>query len=310
MANGYSKDFKNGVSGFTAGFVSVITLYPVDLLKTRLQAHSHGYKGAWHGCGTILRTEGLTGLYRGVFPSLFGSSVAWGVYFFLYGLIKSQAELEKFGDDNKTLHFMALSSLCAFMAGTLTQVMTNPLWVIKTNSQLTAERSVAEIMRSIYAQRGLRGFWSGFAPSMFGIFQGAIQFATYETLKRELPGTGFLVADTLVATTLSKTLSTSLTYPYQIFRTRAQSLQTEKLSLREIGSNVWRAHGLRGFYFGLPACLTRILPQTCVTFVTWEVMKRFLNAEPGPSATVADAAPKAATITVPVPRPLRVQKEL
>jgi len=149
-----SEELKNGISGATAGFISVVALYPMDLIKTRLQAQQHGYLGLKHGLRAA-SVSGLKGLYQGVAPSLLGSSIAWGMYFFLYAWIKERICLED-GDKNNT-HTMGLHLLAAFSAGLMTQVATNPIWVIKTNAQLQQNGTVREIIRTILRTRGIIG---------------------------------------------------------------------------------------------------------------------------------------------------------
>ena len=46
--------------------------YPLDLVRTRLAAQTttHYYKGIWHALTTIVKDEGLFGLYRGLGATL------------------------------------------------------------------------------------------------------------------------------------------------------------------------------------------------------------------------------------------------
>jgi len=270
-----SEELKNGISGFTAGFVSVAALYPLDLIKTRLQAQQHGYRGLEHGLRTA-SISGLSGLYQGVAPSLLGSSIAWGMYFFVYAWVKARITKKKEEETSSRSHTMAIHLLAALTAGLVTQVATNPLWVIKTNAQLQRNVPARELIRQVYRIRGVAGFWSGFVPSLFGIAQGGIQFVLYEQLREQTFSNGLFLS-TVSATVVSKTLSTTVAYPYQVFRTRAQSMSDRGWSLKQIARAVHREHGVRGFYFGLTTCIFRIMPQTCVTFLTWELMKSGLS---------------------------------
>lgn len=87
----------------------------------------------------------------------------------------------------------------------------------------------------------------------------------------------------------SKLAALSLTYPYQVVRSRIQVrtlINHLKLSLRVIHQNnsqakefpsipatitkTWSREGFRGFYRGLGTNLVRVLPGTCVTFVVYE----------------------------------------
>ncbi|KAF2312347.1 hypothetical protein GH714_034317 [Hevea brasiliensis] len=48
------------------------------------------YKNTAHAIFAIARLEGLKGLYAGFFPSVLGSTVSWGLYFFFYGRAKQR----------------------------------------------------------------------------------------------------------------------------------------------------------------------------------------------------------------------------
>lgn len=49
-----------------------VQAYPLDLVRTRLAAQttSHYYNGIWHALSTIVREEGMFGLYRGLGATL------------------------------------------------------------------------------------------------------------------------------------------------------------------------------------------------------------------------------------------------
>lgn len=57
------------------GSISQSLTYPFDVLRRKMQvtgmnALGYKYNGAWEALGTIIRTEGIRGLYRGLWPNL------------------------------------------------------------------------------------------------------------------------------------------------------------------------------------------------------------------------------------------------
>jgi solute carrier family 25 folate transporter 32 len=112
---------------------------------------------------------------------------------------------------------------------------------------------VSEIWRT----EGLKGFWRGLVPSLFGNSHGAVQFAAYEQLKNHRraklgPGIELSNWDYLLLSGSSKIFAGSITYPYQVVRARLQTYEAG-LTYRGAGdavSQIWKKEGIRGFYKG------------------------------------------------------------
>ena len=128
---------KQAIAGFFAGFTSTLLTYPLDLLKTRFQSgHFAYYRSSPFAFKSILQNSGFKGLFVGIEISLIGSTVSWGAYFYLYAKIKN---LFRYSPNSKLQPQQHL--LSSFIAGSLTQIISTPIWVIKTNMQLN-ERGI------------------------------------------------------------------------------------------------------------------------------------------------------------------------
>jgi solute carrier family 25 (mitochondrial folate transporter), member 32 len=149
--------------------------------------------------------------------------------------------------------------------------------------------------RQIIDTEGLLGFYRGLLPALFGVSHGAFQFMAYEKLKAyrsrrkktqqvwsmsdsQETSTGDLNnGDLLVISTLSKTFAGSITYPYQVLRTRLQAYDAAQ-AYRGIGDvilQILQQEGLRGFYKGIIPNIARVLPSTWITFLVYENIKTF-----------------------------------
>lgn len=68
--------------GSVSGSVGAISVYPLNLVRTRLQAsgspgHPQRYAGVWDVVQKTYQRDGWRGFYRGLFPTLAKVSIAW-----------------------------------------------------------------------------------------------------------------------------------------------------------------------------------------------------------------------------------------
>jgi len=280
------------VAGISGGVVSTLLLHPLDLLKIRFAVDDgvskkvQNYNGVWNAFKTIKRSEGVSGLYRGVTPNTLGAGCAWGSYFLFYQQIKSYQQ--KGNSRNKlsaTDHLIA-----ATQAGILTLGLTNPIWVVKTRLCLQYDpkpgkavdktkyySGMFDAFKKILKYEGLRGLYKGFTPGLFGVSHGAIQFCAYEELKtnynqyRKLPIDAKLnTAEYLVFAAISKLIAAVTTYPYQVVRARLQDQNSTFSGTKDCIVKTLKKEGVGGLYKGMTPYLFHVMPNICLVFVIYE----------------------------------------
>ncbi|KAF2238601.1 mitochondrial carrier [Viridothelium virens] len=218
---------------------------------------------------------------------MIGNSVSWALYFLWYGNLKEM--LVSLRGENAQLsssdYFIASG-----VSGILTAACTNPIWVIKTRMLSTARNApdaytgIMHGARDIWTREGIPGFYRGLIPSLFGVSHGAIQFMAYEQLKNHWAKSrgskqDLTNLDYVNLSAMSKAFAGSVTYPYQVLRTRLQIKDEATgtfLNVRGVASQIWKQEGLAGFYRGLGPNIIRVLPSTCVTFLVYENTKHYL----------------------------------
>ncbi|KAI1388449.1 mitochondrial carrier [Hypoxylon trugodes] len=81
--------FATGIMGATSGAFGASVVYPLNVLRTRLQTqgtsmHPAHYTGIWDVAHKTIRNEGFRGLYKGLMPNLLkvapALSITWMVY--------------------------------------------------------------------------------------------------------------------------------------------------------------------------------------------------------------------------------------
>lgn len=145
--------------------------------------------------------------------------------------------------------------------------------------------------KDIWVKEGWKGFYRGLAVSCLGVSHGAVQFGVYEPLKRSwlayspAKGSG-AVQDgklgndaTLAISGAAKVVAGTVTYPYQVVRSRLQTYDSDERfgkGIRGVVGKVWREEGWRGFYKGLGPNVIRVMPATWVTFLVYENVRYYL----------------------------------
>jgi len=157
-------------SGAFAGCVVEAAFYPLDTVKTRLQARRHGERVAL-----------FRGLYRGIGGNLVGVAPATALFFAAYEPMK--AALASGRDDGGGGGRDVVAHLAAgAVAGLVSSVVRVPTEVIKTRRQVGA--SAGASLRSIVAANGVAGLYVGCGSFLLRDLPfDAIEFAGYESMK-------------------------------------------------------------------------------------------------------------------------------
>lgn len=130
------------LSGMAGGIAQVSVMSPGDLVKVRLQCQTESrqtltnmpkpkYHGPVHCLLSIIKEEGLTGLYRGALPLMLRDGPSYATYFMTYATI-----CEWFADSSKKKldwHVVMLAGGIAGMAG---WTVGTPMDVIKARLQM------------------------------------------------------------------------------------------------------------------------------------------------------------------------------
>uniref|UniRef100_A0A0D6QS79 Uncharacterized protein n=1 Tax=Araucaria cunninghamii TaxID=56994 RepID=A0A0D6QS79_ARACU len=310
--------FYNAGAGAAAGAIAATFVCPLDVIKTRLQVHGvpkrsqsgirgglivhslekifqSGIRGGLivHSLEKIFQNEGFRGMYRGLSPTVLALLPNWAVYFTVYEQLKRL--LQPQNDAHQQISVGA-NIIAASSAGAATAIVTNPLWVVKTRLQTQGMRpevvpykSTFSALSRIAQEEGIRGLYSGLVPALAGISHVAIQFPVYEKMKAYLASRGGTTPDKLgpgdvaIASSVSKIMASTMTYPHEVVRSRLQEQGHARDSeIRYTGvvdciRKVFRREGIPGFYRGCATNLLRTTPAAVITFTSFEMILRFLH---------------------------------
>lgn len=153
--------------GSIAGAFGAFMVYPIDLVKTRMQNQRSSrvgemlYKNSIDCAQKVIRNEGFKGLYSGVLPQLVGVAPEKAIKLTVNDLVRG-----KFTDKKTGTIWTPFEILAGGMAGGCQVIFTNPLEIVKIRLQVqgelaktsdTPKRSAMWIVRNL----GLVGLYKG-----------------------------------------------------------------------------------------------------------------------------------------------------
>lgn len=145
-----------------------MVIYPLDTLKTRMQAPAG-----------FLRSGGYNGLFRGVFPTVLGAAPGGAVFFGAYEWVKSHARA------SAAQEHWPHDAFAASCAATASCLVRNPTAIIAQRMQVGQFASSRQAALELYASGGWRAFSVGLTASAARELPFSfIQFPVYEALRR------------------------------------------------------------------------------------------------------------------------------
>ncbi|KAH9323998.1 hypothetical protein KI387_044455, partial [Taxus chinensis] len=206
-----------GASGF-AGAVGAAIVYPLDTIKTRLQAQSmeNGdepkYKDEMDCFRKLMRNEGPASLYSGLIPQLIGIAPEKAIKFTVNEFLLNMLEQAMPGVSIWVLEFIAGGG-----GGFSQVVVTNPMEIVKVRLQTQSKVGVSKNLWAVINDLGLEGLYSGSGITMArDVPSSAVFFAGYTLLCQLYPDQSFL--DGCVAAIPATILVT----PCDVIKTRLQ----------------------------------------------------------------------------------------
>lgn len=265
-----------GLAGL-AGALGAICVYPIDLVKTRLQSTVGGtsYGNAFEVVDEMMTNEGgLPALFKGIRPQLVG--------------VVPEKTIKLFVHDAAVLACGEAAS--GFLAGGCQVVVTNPLEVVKVRMQLSPDGGLR--VSDVVSELGLRGLYTGAVACVArDATFSAILFPCYAAARTTLaplgPEDGVLVL--LLAGALAAVPAAFLTTPADVVKTRlqqgdgggkaragtkaARAAHVEEATALRVLMQVVEAEGVAALFKGATERVLRSSPQFGVTLCAFSALK-------------------------------------
>ncbi|XP_076758284.1 calcium-binding mitochondrial carrier protein Aralar1 isoform X9 [Xylocopa sonorina] len=281
------------VLGSIGGAVGATAVYPIDLVKTRMQNQRTGslvgelmYRNSVDCLKKVIRHEGFFGLYRGLIPQLMGVAPEKAIKLTVNDFVR-----DKFMDKNGNLPLYGeiISGACA---GGSQVIFTNPLEIVKIRLQVAGELAGKSKVKAwtVVKELGIFGLYKG-ARACFlrDVPFSAIYFPMYAHIKARLADEGGYNTplSLLVSGAIAGVPAAALVTPADVIKTRLQVVarqgQTTYNGLLDCAKKIYKEEGARAFWKGATARVFRSSPQFGVTLFTYELLQRLFVVDFGGS---------------------------
>ena len=224
MASGVDM-LANALSGASGSALAKCVTYPFESIKTSCMA-----KQPHQSTADVIAGISNRGWYAGLKPKISKSVTQKFIYFYLYEAL-SQLQRRATGG---TAPSTAQSLLIGYLSEVFGIPAFAPLETITVQAQLSGD-SMSQVARGIMQRKGWAGFFTSIDGYMLGAIQPSIQFTLYERMKAQAlngarPGacTGSLsVGQAFWMAAVAKFIAQTITYPFNLGRTRVQSGREE-----------------------------------------------------------------------------------
>ncbi|KAG0343221.1 hypothetical protein BG004_005434 [Podila humilis] len=312
------QSLKDLAFGSLAGVAGKFVEFPFDTVKVRLQTQPLDvpiFKGPFDCFRQTIRNEGFLGLYNGLSSPLVGAMLENAVLFVGYRRAQDALrELVAVPDTNGQKTPLSIPMLCLSggISGVFASMVLTPVELVKCKLQVqqighlytkdaktgppakALHSGPLSVVRHIYTQNGIRGFYLGHFPTFLReTGGGAAWFGSYEAICR------LLIARDQQAAPLGKTVTqkdlsapqlmlagaiAGMAYNFILFpadcikshiqtqdelRSHRHGIPTPRLGFLATGKEIFRSEGLRGLYRGCGITVARSAPSSAVIFLTY-----------------------------------------
>ncbi|KAI8969811.1 mitochondrial carrier domain-containing protein [Pilobolus umbonatus] len=290
------------IAASSAAVVSVLSGFPFDSIKTRMQTHY--YPNIMSCVKITYAEEGARGFFRGMIPPLVTVSIIKSVSFSIYEKSKATLQADYGLRKDTAMSLFTLATISGSISGAFIALLSCPLELVKIQRQLelvllkdqitnntippSASSNSWTAVRNIIQKKGILGLWSGVScHSARDALGTGIYFGGYESMKRLFstddvtgPMTHFFSGG------ICGTLSWLFVFPVDAVKT---NLQKDIMVSNPKYTGFWdctmklvKKKGIKSLYRGLNVTLIRAFPIHSLNFLVYEQVLKLIPSNSPP----------------------------
>lgn len=205
-------------------------------------------------------------MYSGIDSALFGISLTNFIYYYWYEWSRAAFEKAALKSGRASVKLTTAETMAAgAVAGSLTVLFTNPIWVVNTRmttakktetlpgAKVEKRRGTLATFIRIIQDEGISGLFAGVMPALVLVINPILQYTVFEQLKSMLEKRRRVTpTDAFYLGAIGKLVATSVTYPYITVKSRMHVAGKDgpKEGLTSSLSRIINEEGVAGLYGG------------------------------------------------------------
>mmetsp|Transcript_9317 Transcript_9317/g.34474 ORF Transcript_9317/g.34474 Transcript_9317/m.34474 type:complete len:320 (-) Transcript_9317:1656-2615(-) len=284
-------NFKHALAGGISGTAISLTLQPLDVVKTRMiGTRTKSNTSFMAALKETARNDGIRGLWSGSVPTVLrvlpGGFIYFGGIHAMQGIFSDGRHLE----DAQTWKDHGTNFLIGASARTLAGTVTCPILVVKTRFEFSAKddalrtKSTFGTLKHIYQMEGMRGLFKGWSPTIARDVPYAGLFLVFYSQMKHLILTAAPSLHehdswvTLPSGAVAGGMSTILTHPFDVVRTRMQ-LNPKANGVIPTFSYLVREEGVSSLLRGVTSRVVKRSASSALSWALYERVAHFFTKE-------------------------------
>lgn len=281
-----------------------VALYPVSVVKTRLQVATKGAaeRNAYSVAKGLLKTDGIPGLYRGFGTVIFGAIPTRIIFLSVLETTKVSAfkVLQPFGLSETTQAALA-NGVAGMTSSLFAQSVFVPIDVVSQKLMVQGYSGHAQysggidVARKILRSDGIRGLYRGFGLSVVTYSpSSAVWWASYGSSQRFIwrlldqggkydessPSVQKIMLVQAAGGIIAGATASCITTPLDTIKTRLQVMGNDnRSSIKQVAKDLIKEDGWKGLYRGFGPRFFSMSAWGTSMILTYEYLKRLCTKD-------------------------------
>lgn len=279
--------FVHMVAGGAAGIMEHCVMYPVDIVKTRMQSlrpttNAIYNGGIFNAIKSMVRSEGMLAPFRGMSVVATGAGPAHALYFSSYEFSK------KVLNSKEMVHAHFVHGISGVVATLLHDGFMTPVEVIKQRLQVYGSpyKNAFHCALTVFRKEGIFAFYRSYTTQLtMNIPSQCTNFIVYEAFRKNLnPGGQYDPRTHILAGAAAGIASSAVTTPLDVAKTL---LNTQEATVRAEQHHIqgmlnalkiiYQQSGIFGYFKGLWPRIIYQMPATAICWSVYEAFKHLLK---------------------------------